>query len=186
MKRPRMAKPSVSRAARAVGDVVCARAQRRRKRRSVIGPTPPSRPRKISTSASSGDQVALRIGCRRGDRRMDFRVRPQRLELRHPLGGNPYCHRMARRQPGRAFLAGELAKHSIQPGVRCASSAEKAEPQQRVVQFVGVGRIGPGLARTRAIASGSSRPRSVGRLRRQPAAAITAWVRRSSNGASSR
>ena len=64
---------------------------------------------------------------------------------------------------------------------------QKAEPDQGVVQFVGGWPAsGQASSRTRAIASGSSRPSSAassGASQRRP---ITAWVRRSSSGASSR
>ena len=55
----------------------------------VTGPWPSSRPRRISISASSRDQFALGMAAGRGDRGCEPRLRPQRLELRQPLGGDP-------------------------------------------------------------------------------------------------
>ena len=65
--------------------------------------------------------------------------------------------------------------------------AEEAEPDQRVVQLVGIGGVGPCFARAPAR---SPRDRAGRDRRRSPATSqrrlITAWVRRSSSGASSR
>ncbi len=63
---------------------------------------------------------------------------------------------------------------------------EAADPEQSVVQLFRIGRVRHASERTRAIASGSSRPSSDGLCGSRHRRAITACVRRSSSGASSR
>ena len=152
----------------------------------VTGPRPSSRPRRISTSASSRDHVAPAWSAG-GAIAGSSRAGPQRLELGQPLGRNPSvaCGAFEARD---ALLARQRARasRSIPARPRASASVEAAEPQQRVVQFLGVGRVGPASSRTRAIASGSSRPSSAALSGSSQRRAITAWVRRSSSGASSR
>ena len=91
------------------------------------------------------------------------------------------CSRATRRSRASA------ASHSLQLGSACASSALRKPSQTSAsCSSSAFAASGQASARTRAIASGSSRPRSDASSGASQRRLITAWVRRSSSGASSR
>ncbi len=67
--------------------------------------------------------------------------------------------------------------------LRCFVVAQQAHAIERIVQFFGIAHLGHASARTWAIASGSSRPRSLADSNDKPRRSVTARARRSSNGA---
>ena len=109
------------------------------------------RPKTFEPAAQDLDQRRFRrprlaglIG-RRGDLRVEPGCRPQGAELVQPLGRNPEA-RPRRLELGDALLPRQRFEPAAPAGRRARFlDAQAAEPQQRVMQFLGVGRIGPRL-----------------------------------------
>ena len=109
------------------------------------------RPLAFQSSAHQLDQRLfarpdfLGMAGRRGDGGIEPRVGPERLRLRQALGRDPESH-VRRLQSRDATVARErgdpVAPAGAGPRFRLA---QYAEPQQCVVQFVGVGGVGPGF-----------------------------------------
>ncbi len=84
---------------------------------------------------------------RRGNRRLEPGLREQRLELRQPLGSDPELSPVRQAHQRGALLSCELGQ-PVSPALaaRDLLLAEEAEPDQRVVQLIGVGGRGPSLS----------------------------------------
>ena len=122
-----------------------------------------------------------------------LRLREDGLQLRQPLGRDPQSRRVARARRRDRSAASRGAARQARRESRCHAGARatsagvtKPKAEQRVVQLVGVAGLRPGFARTRSIAAASSRPRSAAVPSSSQRRLITACVRRSSSGASSR
>ena len=173
--RPRIAKPSVSSAASAAAISPARARAARRARPGVTGPRPSSRPRRISTSASSRDQSARRRSAGAAIAGSSRRLGPQgagTAAAARPRSTDvrlvPSQPRVTRRCAARA-ASSQRAPSRRWP--RASSLGEEAEPDQRVVQLVGVGGLGPGL-RAHARDRLGIEPAEIGRgLRGEPAPA---------------
>ena len=134
------------------------------------------RPLALEPAAHDLDQRLVRRpvarqAIRRGDRGIEPGFRPERLELRQALGGDPKGRRR-RVQPGHAPVARERFEQvgPARPRLRFFSG-QKTEPDQAVVQLVGVRGLGPGFGAHASDRLGIE-PAEVGRvLGRQPAPA---------------
>ena len=152
----------------------------RRKPERSGSASPRDRTQPLEPAAQDFDQrllarpFALGIGGRRRDRRIELRRRPQRLELRQALGGDPQRAHCAAIEPRHAPAArassDEPARSSPDPAFALRRVAEEAEPDQRIVQLVGVRRPRATPRRARAR---SPRDRA-GRYRRRPPARASA------------
>ena len=136
----------------------------------VTGPSPSSLPRRISTSASSRDQSRLRLVGGRRDFRLEPRLGPEGPELVSRSAGS-------RASPAaleqRDALVARQRVEPVAPRGRGASLGfgQAAEPEQGVVQLLGVDRIGPRFGANPAIASdraGRDRRRSPDRASAAP------------------
>ena len=112
--------------------------------------------------------------------------RPRRLELRQPLRCDPQiCLR--RPQQRHAVVAASASSQSAHSGAACTSCSLRQPSHSKAScnssAFAGSGHAS---SRTRAMASASRRPSSSALSGASQRRAITAWVRRSSSGASSR
>lgn len=158
-----------------------------------VGRQLPGRARPEATQAGAGQLH----GCR--FRRVRRRIAARRLEsVGHLRRGMHQAHRRQalRRQPESAACAVQASGAALLrqlrkpfPPARIGlglARGEEAQAVQRLMHLVGVARFGQASPRTASIASRSRAPRSSadsGSLQRR---FCTAWVRRSSSGASSR
>ena len=182
-----MTKPSVSSAtsaaASSAGSKLRASPQARRR---LPAPAPPACRARSRPGRSSGDQIAPHG---RPARRSPARARRRghkRLEVRQALGGDPQPGGWRSAAARRAFRAAAATSHSFQPAW---VSASVRQPSQTSASCSSSAFAGSGQASS-AHARRSPRHRA-GRYRmpaphRASAVLITAWVRRSSSGASSR
>ena len=107
---------------------------------------------------------------RRGDRGLELRIGPERAELRQPLGGDPE----RRRRRAAAAVTRRSRRQLAQPVAPARRRlrfvrGQEAEPDQRVVQLVGVRGIGPGLGAHARDRLGIEPAEVGGGLRREPA-----------------
>ena len=187
MKRPRKAKPSASSASERGSDSARLQPERRGKRR--FG----DRPQAFEPAAQDFDQrlvgrpVTPGICRRRGDLRLEARFGPN---ARNCGSRSAAIQRSAARSTCRrrdALLARERGEPIVQPGrLRFAVGREsRARPAHRAIRRHWQARARPRRAPARSPPdrAGRCRPRSSGASQRR---AITACVRRSSSGASSR
>ena len=195
VKVPRSAKPSAASFASAASISPRGSASDSAIAPAVVGPSPSrrlahdfdqrfvARPRRAprippalrSAASAARREIARRIaaGARRRPRAT---CRPSRME-RH-------------RRSSSASRASARQARPAAASIRCtratSSSVDEAEREQRVVQLVGVAGAGQASLLTRAIASASRRPRPAADSSSSQRRLITACVRRSSSGASSR
>ena len=148
----------------------------------MTGPRPSSRPRTISTSASSRVQAFARIPRARLIGGLEHARRDARhwnsgrrsAAIHEALDALQLDRQGHARFASRASSRGELCEHAApSPGWRATSCcSDVTQPQQRIVQLVRDSRpAGQASSRTRAMASGSSRPISAALSGIEPAAA---------------
>ena len=126
------------------------------------------------------------VGCR--DRRLSRGLRVHASNCGKPLGRDPQAPiRRPAIARGRARAVASCLEERRPAFVRLHFAIRhEAKPEQRIVQLVRAFAPGHASARTRSMALPSSRPRSAAVASSSQRRAITACVRRSSSGASSR
>ena len=180
-----MAKPSVSSATSAAAISAARVPGWSRAPVTVTGPRPSSRPRTSSTRASSGDHVrAYAAGATIAG--SSAACGPQRLELAAGALRRSTGRPVWRTQPRDPLFALSWTSHSRQPALATSASVRKPSQTSASCSSSAFAGSGQASARTRSIASASSRPMSDARSGSSQRRLITACVRRSSSGASSR
>ena len=147
---------------------------------AVAGPTMVRRPRTSSTSASARVHARARDGG--GD---DRRIERSRSDATASSSGSRSVGDQAAARARGASARRQAAR--AMPAAIGAASGLRQEPggHQRVVQLVGVARIGT-LLLAHALDRGGVERAEIVRADPAPRRVCTAWLRRSSSGASSR
>ena len=182
---PRIAKPSACSAASAVSMRDVGMASSAASAAAVVGPKPSSRPRTASTSAASLLTVCARpagvvtAGSGRAAGKSAAKSGSRSAVTQTPAPAPTMC--VTRR------CAASWAIRSVQPAPR-ATSASVRYVSHSSASCSSSASVASGQAssRTRRMASASSLPKSAALCGSSQRRLITAWVRRSSRGASSR